>query len=536
MRAPPSLPLLAALSACALLPLRGGDAAIPWAAVAPPVGAAPEAERYRLVEGGFRLDSDVADEPVVVCHWATAVDGDGRPAPRAGELVYYFHQPGHHRFIEDGFTRDLVCKSGFSLCGVVFTGPSTDVAIIDDRKRFYAYSHSGSLRTIRRAIVQVRQELRLGERPLLLYGYSAGGIGVQHLAEEYPELCAGVVSYCGHFFVQKRRAGCPFLIAHNFGDMEHSGDGVTRYYRELGTPVIPLQIEPVWAAVEQDGASGYHRLNPAIFRLARRFFEALVAAPRLAAQNPAPAWPLTLTLTAPRRLQRDAAAADGVALALPSLEVAAEIVRHPAPPAMLADGQGDAGWAIRPSELRPPVAVLLLSDATGRGAPADGSTTHARQQASDLRYAAARGLLTLAPLRATDGCGRILACVHRDDPASAALPTLGLAFFPGDAELAGLLPQVQAAVIVTAAGQSADRLSALAAALAARRLPHRIVLVADDEAAAAHARAALGGPATIHVPARGRRPADVALHQELLRTALDALEAVRRDLPDAHAP
>lgn len=347
---------------------------------------------YLLSEGSFSLASDVRDDPQVECRWATARTSDGRAAPRAQDLVVYFHQPGNIEFQRDPLFRALVERCGFTVCGVRFPNSSAP-PLFPDRDRFYSFSRSGSFTTIRRALAMLREQLALPPTPVYLFGYSAGGIGVQRFAEEYPELCGGVVSYCGHSFVQKNKARCPFLIVHNFGDGAENGVGLETYYRSLGNPVIRLVIPPAWHLVKLHGVDACHHYHrPWIDRLVASYFMALADQRRA---SPAVPWPLTVLARDHRTL-----IADGIAIPqeeqtimVPSMPFYGELLQAPPEPitATLLDGRAISLAA--PAQAQHARGMLIMRVLE---APHDAdSYLSASPRNVALRYGASRGFVTV---------------------------------------------------------------------------------------------------------------------------------------------
>jgi len=327
----------------------------------------------------------------VECRWATARTNDGRAAPRAHDLVVYFHQPGNLEFQRDPLFRALVERCGFTVCGVRFPNSSAP-PLFTDPERFYSFSRSGSFTTIRRALAMLRERLALPATPVYLFGYSAGGIGVQRFAEEYPDLCGGVVTYCGHSFVQKNKARCPFLIVHNFGDSAENGIGLETYYRSLGNPVLRLITPPAWDLVKLHGVDACHHYHrPWIDRLAASYFMALADHRRA---SPVLPWPITALARDHRTL-----IADGIAIPqeeqtimVPSLPFYGELLQVPPEP-ITASLDSHAISVAVPAQVQHARGVLILR------VPEEPHDQNSYLPASlrnvALRYGASRGFVTV---------------------------------------------------------------------------------------------------------------------------------------------
>lgn len=348
---------------------------------------------YLLSEGSFPLASDVRDDPQVECRWATARTNEGRPAPRAHDLVVYFHQPGNLEFQKDPLFRALGERCGFTVCGVRFPNSSIP-PLFSDPSRFYSFSRSGSFSTIRRALAMLRERLALPENPVYLFGYSAGGIGVQRFAEEYPDQCGGVVSYCGHTFVQKNKARCPFLIVHNYGDGAENGVGLETYYRSLGNPVIRLIIPPAWDLVKLHGIDACHHYHrPWIDRLAASYFMALSDHRRASPTLP---WPLVALARNHRALITDGDSIPEVeqTIMMPSAPFYGELLQAPPEPITDTSLDGRVISIAAPAQSQHARGALIIRFSKASEEPDSYLSPTPRNIA--LRYGASLGFITMS--------------------------------------------------------------------------------------------------------------------------------------------
>ncbi len=277
----------ATLSILALFSMTaGGDlsaeskaALLDWKAVlaegslADPSGTEP----WDISYGSFSMDSEMPFEPMVMCYYATPAAQGRRMSPRRSDAVYYFHTPDPKKanIVDNDLCHQLVSKLGMTVFGISFQASSSVSLYFGDKishDRFYAFSQSGSFKTMLSAWAKVRRHLDIDATRFFLYGYSAGGIGVQRFAEEYPEFCAGMVSVNGHTFVEKNGAGCPALILHSYGDAGVlPGFGLFEYYQQIGTPCIRLMTSPNWNRLKAGDDFAFHALNPHVTALTMEF-------------------------------------------------------------------------------------------------------------------------------------------------------------------------------------------------------------------------------------------------------------------------
>lgn len=273
----------------------------------------------------FPVDCEGSVDPRVMC-WVSMPTKAGKPAPRALTAVALFHTPGAKE-LSSSLER-IAKESGFTVFGCIF--PSSGTYGYRDKKRFYGFAASGSFATTAKAFERLRTAQRLNPR-FFVFGYSAGGIMAQRFAEEYPNLVLGVASMCGHTFIQKNGATCPFLIMHTLGDYGMpQGDNLAKYYTSQGVPVVRAILDTGWDLRKKDNQHATHAFSDPANVLTMRFFEGIEDLRARAGSEGAPpvtTWPLVCAEGDPRR----------VALRTPA--AIAAIVKSGATPVYLPSGR-----------------------------------------------------------------------------------------------------------------------------------------------------------------------------------------------------
>jgi hypothetical protein len=387
---------------------------------------------YEVQKASFPIDIDVPEavDPRVMC-WVAMPTKNGKPAPRARTAVALFHTPGAKDL--GGTLERIAATSGFTVFGCIF--PSSGTYGYRDRKRFYGFAASGSFASTAKAFERLRTAQKLLPR-FFVYGYSAGGIMSQRFAEEYPELMLGVASMCGHTFVQKRGATCPFLIMHTLGDFGvGQGDNLARYYVSQGVPVIRAVLDTNWDLRKQDNQHATHAQADAAVVLAMRFFEGIDDLRAKAGGEAAPprdSWPLVCSSADPRQVSNRSIAAVGAItktgdtpVYLPSGRMHQALLDIPPVPRRQVIGERE--WLvsmpapdIRPTSvwvsLQPLTEELLISQAD-TGQPIDDALLQ-----GDLRYAASRGSIAIGTHGSRGDLRLILKDALNSTPGTAALP------------------------------------------------------------------------------------------------------------------
>ncbi len=238
-------------------------------------------EKWEITAGSFVLTGDIPAEPKLTCYYAIPTAKDGRQSPRRDDVVYFFHTPNPKggNVLDNGICNKLVSELGMSVFGIAFKESSQAGLFYgaqESRERFYTFSKSGAFHAMLTAWSAMRRQFDFKRREFFLYGYSAGGIGVQRFAEEFPEYCAGIVSVNGHTFTQKNHATCPVLVIHSYGDGgAPSGNGLLLYYQQIDTPCIRLMLSPNWERLKEGNDGAFHAVNGGVVELASSFIEGI---------------------------------------------------------------------------------------------------------------------------------------------------------------------------------------------------------------------------------------------------------------------
>lgn len=444
---------------------------------------------YEVTTASFMVEVPTAVDPRVSC-WIANATKNGKPAPRSRTAVVIFHTPGAKDIT--GALTEFAKQSGFTAMGCIF--PSSGTYAYRDRKRFYGFAASGSFATTARAFEMLRAAQQLNPR-VLAFGYSAGGIMSQRFAEEYPELMLGVASACGHTFVQKRGATCPFLIMHTLGDYGvYEGDNLARYYTSQSVPVIRAILDTSWDLRRKDNDHATHALAGEANRLAMRFFESLEDLRQKAGSESAPpvtAWPLVCASADPRQVAKNtpgAVAAIGKMgdqpVYLPSGRVHQLILElPPAPRRTIINGRE---WVISPTapDVRPKSAWISLqvtgSSLLGADA-APGNTGDDALLQGDLRFAATHGVLAVGTRGASDDYFALIkdAISACGDVATLPIHLQVIDPVPESFLRIGTIPRLASLSVVFTAPVAVESWAKPFAAVASSRLPSRVLVISD---------------------------------------------------------
>lgn len=335
-------------------------------------------ERWEINSGSFIIPSDIPGEPSLTCYFATPkLKSDRFPARRPNPL-YFFHTPNpmNGNILDNGICNRLVTDYGMTVFGIAFKESSQAGLFYgnqSDRQKFYTFSKSGSFHAILTAWSIIRRQFEFSTRRFYLYGYSAGGIGVQRFAEEFPEYCAGVISVNGHTFTQKNKAACPTLIIHSFGDGGcMAGTSLWRYYSSIQTPCIRLLLSPSWERLKEGNDFAFHAVQGNVTELSFSFLEAINDIQRSSSNDvdavPSMAdWPYValsedpLTITAnrgPGTIQ-DITSRGFTPMPIPSARFYAEMLKNPLPPVKLKAPNSDV-YLMRPRPDQAPKGVVTV--------------------------------------------------------------------------------------------------------------------------------------------------------------------------------
>jgi len=335
-------------------------------------------ERWEISSGSFIIPSDIPSEPILTCYFATPKIKSGRFPARRLNPLYFFHTPSpkNGNILDNGICNRLVTDYGMTVFGIAFKESSQAGLFYgnqSDRQKFYTFSKSGSFHAILTAWSIIRGQFEFSTRRFYLYGYSAGGIGVQRFAEEFPEYCAGVISVNGHTFTQKNKAACPTLIIHSFGDGGCSaGTGLWRYYSSMQTPCLRLLMSPSWERLKEGNDFAFHAVQGNVTELSCSFLEAINDIQRSSGNDvdavPTIAdWPYValsedpLIITAnrgPGTIQ-DITARGFTPMPIPSARFYAEMLKNPLPPVNLHVPKGDV-YLMRPRPDQAPKGVVTV--------------------------------------------------------------------------------------------------------------------------------------------------------------------------------
>lgn len=380
---------LAAMLLALVVDAPGASELLDWrSVVAKGADGTDGGEEWSITSGSFVIDSEMPFEPMVTCHFAHPTVKGKRRSPRANHAVYYFHTPNpkNANVIDNGICNQFVTQLGMTVFAISFQ-QSSDFGLFfgnqEAQGRSYVNARSGSFKTILSAWAALRRGMDIEATRFYVYGYSAGGIGAQRFAEEFPEFCAGFVSVNGHSFIQKNGAQCPGLILHAYGDLGlRIGDGLFDYYHRLGSPVVRHLFSPSWAGLKQGNDGAFHAVDASANVLGLSFLRGLS---QLRAQDkadrvpPPAAWPYAIALEDPQQIAAISGAGAWsspierlglTAMPIPSANFYAKLLQCPPPPLRLKTGGGDAFLA-RSRLDQPPARTLNL--VTPAGALADGN-------------------------------------------------------------------------------------------------------------------------------------------------------------------
>ena len=518
--------------------------------------AKAEAERSRenpagwgRVDGKFEVDGNVAGQTVFTCQFAAPASG-GKASPRIGEAVFYFHTPGEKNPISSSICDRLVRESGMTVFSIIF-GPSSDVGLYFDKQRkdqFYGFAKSGSFAVITKAWRILSVRLGLPSNDFFLYGYSAGGIGVQRFAEENPSLCAGVVSVCGHSFIVKHGASCPMLVIHTIGDGgETEGDGLARYYRSIQTPCIRLLTAPNWGLLAKGEMFSFHALHPAVGDLTLRFIEGIVDLRRErggAITDHRQASPYVVSPELPRQVMATKTA-DWVRLdagkyapaLMPSARFYKELVALPLPTRAIDHQQaGRLLYALPAASDAQPTGVAMVWYGGLTSATGDTSVWEAAI-GRDLRYVIDRDFIAAAAARSPSSVEATFPLIDTESPRASRLPLVAIMVDPSREDLADAIAmkRVRAVAILADASAEMGMLTSAMQTLAATRRKGKVFIAAADEKEAAQllqrVPEALRGTVFVAVTGpetKSREILRMAVHQRQLEAAVDF---VRSEIP-----
>lgn len=346
-------------------------------------------ERWEIQSGSFVIASDIPAEPSLTCFYAVPAAKGGRISPRRNQAVYFFHTPNPKaNILDNGLCNRLVAELGVTVFGVAFKESSESGLFYGNREaqqRFYSFAKSGSFNAMLTAWTVMRRQFSIPDKRFYLYGYSAGGIGVQRFAEEYPEFCAGIISVNGHSFTQKNQAKCPVLVIHSMGDGgTSSGLGLLRYYSSVGTPCERLLVSPSWERMKEGNDFAFHAMHGSVTDLAITYVDALIAMSNGRKPGdllPTTAWPYVASADDPLVIQplRGAASLFEVLspemnpMLIPSARFYAQMLENPLPPLPISTDAGE-GILMRPRPDQPARGLIVLREtqitsATGEASP-----------------------------------------------------------------------------------------------------------------------------------------------------------------------
>ncbi len=372
--------------------------------------AVPEnTERWEVQSGSFVIASDMPSEPSLTCYYAVPAAKNGRIPPRRNRAVYFFHTPDpKSNVLDNGLCNRLVSDLGVSVFGIAFKESSQAGLFYGNREsqqRFYAFAKSGSFNAMLTAWSVMRRQFGITGKRFYLYGYSAGGIGVQRFAEEYPEFCAGIISVNGHSFTQKNQSACPALVIHSMGDGgSSSGLGLLRFYSAIGTPCQRLLVSPSWERMKEGNDFAFHALHGSVTDLTITWLDALIAMSDERNPDvlvPATAWPYVASVEDPLVIAplrgksiHNVLPPGATPMLIPSARFYARMLTNPLPPLHLT-ADNDQAVVIRPRPDQPAHGLVLMQE------PRTGSTVDEPGELSDElvldgQFLADHGYLALA--------------------------------------------------------------------------------------------------------------------------------------------
>jgi len=329
-----------------------------------------------MQSGSFVISSDIPTEPSLTCYYAVPA-AKGRTPLRRNRAVYFFHTPDpKSNVLDNGLCNRLVSELGVTVFGIAFKASSQAGLFYGNREsqqRFYAFAKSGSFNAMLTAWSVMRRQFGITGKRFYLYGYSAGGIGVQRFAEEYPEFCAGIISVNGHSFTQKNQSASPALVIHSMGDGgSSSGLGLLRFYSAIGTPCQRLLVSPSWERMKEGNDFAFHALHGSVTDLTIAWLDALIAMGderNPDALVPATAWPYVASADDPLVIAplRGASSIHEVLppgatpMPIPSARFYARMLANPLPPLHLT-ADNDEAVVIRPRPDQPTRGLVLLQE------------------------------------------------------------------------------------------------------------------------------------------------------------------------------
>lgn len=436
-----------------------------------------KSDAWAITRGTFEMASGMATEPSVTCHYAVPAAKGRVESARRQDVVYFFHtpSPGEKSILDNALCNKLVGEFGMTAFGIAFQKSSESSLFYDESKRdkFYAFEKSGSFTAIVSAWAKLRQQLSITKPRFFLFGYSAGGIGVQRFAEEYPELCDGVVTANGHSFLLKNKASCPFLIIHTYGDWgAPQGEGLAYYYRSIGTPCVRLCLTPNWDGLNNGNAFVFHGLNGSATPLAVYFFAALSDLRRSKQANgttpPPLQWPYAtaeerpelITQMRDKNWQQTYAAASYTAVAVPSARFYAEMMKITPPSKVLRQALGDFSMHTKPAAGRKPIGLVTIAQSIKgnlEGAEPKVFKLLLGPVERDSQYAAEQGFVAIAA-KDSEGIPGAMASFYEGSPGAKSLPISSIQFHPEPQQIQNLVGQVNPKRLVIVLKSSDDAL------------------------------------------------------------------------------
>jgi hypothetical protein len=510
--------------------------------------AIANAMSWNVEQGSLDIYGHMPEEDRFVCQYASPAPRNGIRSPRAGDAVFFFHTPGDSDPIKSDICQRLVRESGFTVFSVIFAKSSSPSYFYNPNQhsRFYAFGGSGAFDVIASAWEAVKTRLGLRMSTFFLYGYSAGGIGVQGFSEYHPDLVAGIVSVCGHSFIQKKGAKCPILVIHTYGDTGVTeGDGLALLCRLTGQPCIRLVFDPNWGMLRDGQEYSFHSVNPIVASLSQRFFEAIADArlERQVEKIDFPAiCPYIVNLLSPHQViaSRQGASLASVAplggqpTLIPSARFYSELIRNAPPTRRMVDS--DHGIAL----ISPPSSDSKQEVIIGEWWPSredqgfrssDGvqrSNLEIRTEC-DLRYATERGLFGITSMKSIRELGFVRSQLVKEFPAASSLPLDIIAIDPLNEELKDIqsIPSLHAVVIIISSSTMLHLiLNGDLDAFLRRGVKLRIILCAADQHAYDTALSSLSQAARMSIfqpfywPEKFKHEInDLAVHQRLIEDA-----------------